>query len=112
MLRASHILGEAGVPLVNLNAEADALPRAWSSRVLERFGGGNFKVLRMDEQAYEAETHDYNEGLLVVSGRLMLQVQGEAGTVVVEPGQMYLALAGIPHAVLPGSHGTLVIVDV
>src|SRR5450830_14912 len=65
MLRASHILGEAGVPLVNLNAEADALPRAWSSRVLERFGGGNFKVLRMDGTPYPNEVHGYAEGFLV-----------------------------------------------
>jgi mannose-6-phosphate isomerase-like protein (cupin superfamily) len=33
-------------------------------------------------------------------------------TIVVEAGQMYLAHAGVPHAVLPGNHGTLVIVDV
>ncbi|TKC87873.1 cupin domain-containing protein [Trinickia terrae] len=64
----------------------------------------------MDEQPYEEETHDYNEGLLVVDGKLLLQVEEEK--VVVEAGQMYLALAGTPHAVLPGSHGTLVIIDV
>jgi mannose-6-phosphate isomerase-like protein (cupin superfamily) len=48
--------------------------------------------------------------LLVVSGRLVLGVQGEA--IIIEKGQMYLAEAGVPHAVLPGSHGTLVIIDI
>ena len=54
--------------LVNLNAFAQALPKAWSSRVLERFGGGNFKVLRMDGTPYPDEVHDYAEGLLVIDG--------------------------------------------
>jgi len=54
--------------------------------------------------------HDYNEGLLVLDGKLMLEVETE--TVVVVAGQMYLALAGTRHAVLPGSHGTLAIIDV
>ena len=30
----------------------------------------------------------------------------------VRTGQMYLVEAGVAHAVLPGSHGTLVIIDV
>lgn len=63
----------------------------------------------MDAQPYEAEVHDYNEGLLVLDGRLMLEV--DAKTVVVEAGQMYLAAAGLRHAVLPGSYGTLAIID-
>jgi hypothetical protein len=49
---------EADVPLINLNAVAHALPHAWSSRVVERFGGGNFKVLRMDGTPYPDEAHD------------------------------------------------------
>ena len=64
----------------------------------------------MDGQSYAQETHDYNEGLLVVDGKLLLQV-GQA-EITVEAGQMYLAQAGTAHAVLPGSHGTLVIIDV
>jgi mannose-6-phosphate isomerase-like protein (cupin superfamily) len=31
--------------------------------------------------------------------------------VVVRAGQLYQAAAGVPHRVLPGSEGTLVIVD-
>ena len=69
------------------------------------------KVLAAAQKALDGAAalciEDYNEGLLVVSGKLMLQIEGETGTVVVEPGQMYLALAGTSHAVLPGSHGGL-----
>jgi quercetin dioxygenase-like cupin family protein len=38
-----------------------------------------------------------------------LAVQGEEITV--NAGQLYQATAGVPHRVLAGSHGTLVIVD-
>ena len=80
------------MPLVDFKSVADSLAVAWKSSVVGQ------------------ETHDYNEGLLVVDGKLLLQVEHEAVTV--EAGQMYLAPAGVPHAVLPGSHGTLVIIDV
>lgn len=98
------------MPLVDLNAVAKEMPTAWKSSIIGRVGEANIKVLRMDEQSYVEETHDYNEALLVLEGRLLLEVQREQ--IVVEAGQIYLALAGTPHAVLPGSYGTLVIVDV
>jgi len=98
------------MPLLEFDALAQALPTAWKSMIVGQVGPARIKVLRMDEMPYEEETHDYNEGLLVVTGRLMLEVAGEA--VAVLPGQMYLAEAGVAHAVLPGSQGTLVIVDV
>ena len=98
------------MPLVNFDSIASKLPAAWKSSIVGQVGASRIKVLKMDEAPYEEETHDYNEGLLVVSGRLMLEVSGQAITV--ESGQMFLAEAGVPHAVLPGSHGTLVIIDV
>jgi quercetin dioxygenase-like cupin family protein len=101
---------EADVPLINLNAVAHALPHAWSSRVVERFGGGNFKVLRMDGTPYPDEAHDYAEGLLVIDGELRLRIGGEAVTV--SPGELYVVPAGVPHSVDAGSAGTLVILDV
>jgi mannose-6-phosphate isomerase-like protein (cupin superfamily) len=95
---------------IDFNSVAKTLPAAWKSTVVGKVGAANIKVLRMDEQPYAQETHDYNEGLLVVDGELRLQVGQDE--VVVEAGQMYLAQAGTAHAVLPGSSGTLVIIDV
>lgn len=63
----------------------------------------------MDGQSSPAETHDYNEALIVISGALRLSVLGEE--IAVAAGEMYLAPAGVPHAVAAGSHGVLVIVD-
>ncbi|WP_426397086.1 cupin domain-containing protein [Ralstonia sp. R-29] len=110
MLAAFHFSAEAGVSLVNLIAVADALPQAWSSRVLERFGGGNFKVLRMDGTPYPDEVHDYAEGLLVIDGELRLRIHG--APVTVSRGEVYVVPAGVPHSVDAGSAGTLVILDV
>jgi len=105
-----HLLVEAVVSLVNLNTFAQALPKAWSSRVLERFGGGNLKVLRMDGTPYPDEVHDYAEGLLVIDGELRLRIHGEAVTVA--RGEVYVVPPGVPHSVDAGSAGTLVILDV
>lgn len=96
--------------LVDLDLTSKALPQAWKSTVLGRVGDSNIKILRMDEMSVEAEVHDYTEGLLVISGQLLLEVDGEC--VRVGAGQMYLAEAGVAHAVLSGSYGTLVIIDV
>jgi quercetin dioxygenase-like cupin family protein len=95
--------------LFDLASLAADLPAPWRSTVLAQVGSARIKVLRMDAMPYAAETHDYNEGLLVVDGRMLLEVDGLAITV--DAGQLYLARAGVPHAVLAGSHGTLVIVD-
>jgi mannose-6-phosphate isomerase-like protein (cupin superfamily) len=95
--------------LIDFDSVAAHLPATWTSSIVGRVGPTRIKILRMDEQAYQEEVHDHNEGLLVINGKLLLQVLGEE--VVVASGQMYLAVAGVSHSVLPGSHGTLVIID-
>lgn len=98
------------MPLIDFNSLAAAKAEAWRSSIVGEVGPAKIKVLRMDAQPYGEEIHDYNEALLVVDGKLLLQIGHE--TVVVEAGQMYLAPAGTAHSVLPGSHGSLVIIDV
>jgi mannose-6-phosphate isomerase-like protein (cupin superfamily) len=98
------------MPLLDFTAIAAQLPDTWKSTRLGQVGPAHIKVLRMDAQAYEEETHDYNEGLLVISGHLLLSIADQA--IRVEAGQMYVVEAGIAHRVLAGSQGTLVIIDV
>ncbi|MCS3419323.1 MULTISPECIES: cupin domain-containing protein [Pseudomonas] len=98
------------MPLLDFTALAAQLPDTWKSTRLGQVGPARIKVLRMDAHAYEEETHDYNEGLLVIDGHLRLSIGEEA--IDVGAGQMYLVEAGIAHGVLAGSHGTLVIIDV
>ncbi|QFG76621.1 cupin [Raoultella planticola] len=96
------------MPLYDLRTEAHALPEAWRSYLRTR-GAANLKVLRMDERPVTEEVHEYDEGLLVIDGRLELSVQGKK--IAVTSGQLYVAKAGIPHTVETGSFGTLVIID-
>ena len=63
----------------------------------------------MDELAYPDETHDFDEALLVLEGQMNLQIHGQL--IAVKQGEVYLVPAGVAHAVAPGSHGTLVIID-
>ncbi|MBV8874410.1 MAG: cupin domain-containing protein [Metakosakonia sp.] len=95
--------------LYDLRTEAHALPAAWRSKILGRIGAANLKVLRMDERSVTEEVHEYDEGLLVIDGRLELSVKGK--NISVTSGQLYVAKAGIPHTVEIGSFGTLVIID-
>ena len=94
---------------IHLPSVAQSLPHAWRSRVVGRAAGANVKVLRMDALAYPDETHDFDEALLVVDGQMHLHLQGRQVTV--SAGEVYIVPAGVPHAVAPGSHGTLVIID-
>ncbi|MEV6209374.1 cupin domain-containing protein [Kitasatospora sp. NPDC051914] len=95
--------------VVNLVATATGLPQAWSSRRLGRVGAACVKVLRMDELPVEEESHGADEALLVIDGRLELEVNGTP--VSVGAGELYVVAAGTVHAVRGGSHGTLVIVE-
>ena len=75
------------MPLLDFSAIAAQLPDSWKSTRLGQVGPARIKVLRMDEQAYQEETHDYNEGLLVIDGQLRLSVGDQE--VRVSAGQMY-----------------------
>lgn len=94
---------------IPLNAAAKALPEAWQSQVIGNAASAQIKVLRMDEAAYPAEVHEFAEALLVIDGCMLLDVAGQ--TQCVRAGELFVVPAGVQHAVAPGSHGTLVIVD-
>ncbi|MCV2360024.1 cupin domain-containing protein [Paucibacter sp. TC2R-5] len=95
--------------MIDLAAAAADLPQAWRSQILGRVGGAKFKVLRMDGSAYPDEIHDFDEALLVLDGQMNLAFADQV--IAVPAGSVYLVPAGQAHAVAPGSHGTLVIID-
>ncbi|MFJ9183999.1 cupin domain-containing protein [Streptomyces anulatus] len=94
---------------VNLAETAAGLPEAWSSRVLGTVGPACVKVLRMDELPVGEESHGAAEALLVLDGRLELEVNGVP--VSVRAGELFMVPAAAAHSVRPGSRGTLVIVE-
>jgi mannose-6-phosphate isomerase-like protein (cupin superfamily) len=67
------------------------------------------KVIRMHELPVHERTHLASEALLVLDGRLELDVSGRP--VSVAKGELYVLPAGTPHTARRGSHGTLVIVE-
>ncbi|MFI5527250.1 cupin domain-containing protein [Kitasatospora sp. NPDC051853] len=95
---------------VDLSATAAQLPAAWASQVLAEVGTAVVKLLRMDGRPLAPEVHPTPEVLLVVEGRLELLTGGADFTL--GPGEAYHLAAGVEHAVRPGSHGTLLIVEV
>ena len=97
------------VAAIRLADVAAQLPQAWSSSVLASFGDARLKLLRMDERTYPEESHDYDEGLLVLDGVMVLRIRGEV--LRVEAGELYVVPAGVPHSVEGGSRGTLLIID-
>ena len=94
---------------LNLREIAATLPGAWSSTEIAAFGEARLKILRMDGTAYPEETHAYREGLLVLDGEMRLRIEDRLVTV--SAGEIYVVEAGVPHAVEPGSHGVLAILD-
>lgn len=97
------------MPKIDLKTIAAGLPHAWSSTVVGKAAGANVKVLRMEGGAYPDEIHAFDEALLVLDGQMNLEIQGRV--VEVRAGEVFIVAAGIPHAVAPGSQGTLVIID-
>lgn len=94
---------------IDLASTATALPQAWRSTIVGSAAGANVKVLRMDGDAYPSECHDFDEALLVLDGQMHLEIHGRI--VEVYAGEVFIVPSGIPHAVAPGSKGTLVIID-
>ena len=94
---------------INLQALAASLPAAWRSKVVGQTAGANFKVVRMDHSGYPDEVHAFDEALLVLDGQMNLRFAD--GVVPVASGEVYIVPSGTPHAVAPGSHGTLIIID-
>ncbi|MET9697827.1 cupin domain-containing protein [Streptomyces sp. NPDC006529] len=94
---------------IDLAETAAGLPEAWSSRSLGMVGAACVKVLRMDELPVGEESHAAAEALVVLDGRLELEVEG--APVSVRAGELFMVPAGAAHAVRPGSRGALLIVE-
>jgi len=95
--------------VVGVVGVAEGLAQAWSSAVLAQVGTADVKVLRMDALPLAEEVHEADEVLLVLDGCLELDVDGVV--VPVRTGELVVVPAGTVHAVRPGSHGTLLIVE-
>ncbi|WP_246856798.1 cupin domain-containing protein [Brenneria corticis] len=94
----------------SLTLEASSLPETWKSRILGVIGQANIKLIRMDKGGIPAERHDdFAEALILIEGNLQLDVEGQL--IEMKSGDYYLIPRGKTHRVLPGSDGTLLLID-
>ncbi|TQF06649.1 cupin domain-containing protein [Kitasatospora acidiphila] len=93
--------------VIDLVATAAELPQVWTSDQVARVGTGEIRVLRMDGAELPWEVHEMDEALMVVTGRLNLELAGLE--VPVGAGRLMVVPAGTDHRVAAGSWGTLVL---
>jgi quercetin dioxygenase-like cupin family protein len=96
------------VRVIDLVAVAAELPQVWQSDQVARVGPGELRVLRMDGAELPWEVHEMDEALVVLAGRLHLELAGRPVTVA--DGQLLVVPAGTEHRVAAGSRGTLLLV--
>lgn len=95
---------------INLAVAGAGLPDPWRSRILGQVRPCNIKIIRMDEAGIDWEDHpDYAEALLVLDGHMDLETPD--GVTRCEAGDLFIVPVGVPHRVLPGSAGLLLLVD-
>ncbi|WP_245006690.1 cupin domain-containing protein [Erwinia persicina] len=89
---------------------AAALPHTWRSVILSQIGQANVKLIRMGKEGIPEEVHEhFAELLVVIEGQMTLEIDGQG--VVLKNGDYFVIPPGSPHRVLPGSRGTLLLVD-
>ncbi|WP_279046247.1 cupin domain-containing protein [Cedecea davisae] len=94
----------------SLTQMAFELTDIWKSQVLGKISGANIKLIKMGGEGIPVESHaGFDELLVVIEGEMDLQVGRE--TIRLKSGDFYLIPVGAEHRVLPGSHGTLLLVD-
>ena len=94
---------------VKLVEEAKRLP-LWSSRIFAQVGGANVKVEQVGTDGQDEETHDdFPEVLLMLEGRMQLECGGQPVTI--GEGEVFVVPQGVPHRVLPGGGGVVLIVN-
>jgi len=95
---------------VSLLTGAAALPDVWRSTIISKIGQANVKLIRMGGEGIPDEVHEhFSELLVVIDGQMDLEVDGQV--VALKSGDYFVIPPGSPHRVLPGSSGTLLLVD-
>ncbi|WNJ77440.1 cupin domain-containing protein [Cedecea neteri] len=89
---------------------AGTLSDIWRSRLLGQVGRANIKLIKMGGEGIPNESHaGFAELLVVIEGQMTLVVNEKTFTL--DAGDYYLVPKEAVHRVLPGSHGTLLLID-
>ncbi|QGU88495.1 cupin domain-containing protein [Erwinia sorbitola] len=105
-----NIQEQAVLQATSLLTSAAALPQMWQSAIISKTGQANIKLIRMGGDGIPEEVHKgFSELLVVIAGQMELEIAGEI--VALKSGEYIVIPPGSPHRVLPGSSGTLLLVD-
>lgn len=82
----------------------------WSGQLVGRPGGVGLKLFKVDAAGLAREMHPgYDEALLMLEGAIDLVLDGEQ--VSLRAGDLQIIPAGSWHEILPGGHGSFLLVD-
>lgn len=95
---------------IHLPTVSAALEKSWKSQVLANLSGVQVRMTRMDETGIPPEVHTgLDESIYVVEGALELELDG--AIVPMRAGDFCLIQSGQIHRIMPGSHGTLMVIS-
>lgn len=94
----------------DLVGHARLLGPAWSGKLVGRPGGVGLKLFKVDAAGLAREMHPgYDEALLMLEGAIDLVMDDVQ--VPLRAGDLQIIPAGSWHEILPGGHGSFLLVD-
>jgi len=94
----------------DLISNAQLLGPNWSGKLMGRPGGVGLKLFKVDAGGLAREMHPgYDEALLMLEGAVDMVMEGVH--VSLRAGDLQIIPAGIWHEILPGGHGSFLLVD-
>jgi mannose-6-phosphate isomerase-like protein (cupin superfamily) len=103
-------LAKNPMPAIHLPTVSAALEKSWKNQVLANLSGVQIRMTRMDDTGIPPEMHKgLDESIYVVEGALDLELDG--AIVPMRAGDFCLIKGGQTHRIMPGSHGTLMVIS-
>jgi len=94
----------------DLVGDARLLGPNWTGKLMGRPGGVGLKLFKVDAGGLAREMHPaYDEALLMLEGAIDLTIDG--ARISLRAGDLQVIPAGAWHEILPGGHGSFLLVD-
>ncbi|KAI6778257.1 cupin 2 conserved barrel domain-containing protein [Emericellopsis cladophorae] len=85
------------MPAVSVPSTLNSFTETWSPRLIASVNGQHVKIAKCDG-AFIFHSHPDSEELFyLLSGRLTMEIEGDADNVVMSPGDVYVVPRGVRH---------------
>ncbi|KAG9254349.1 RmlC-like cupin domain-containing protein [Emericellopsis atlantica] len=85
------------MPAVSIPSTLNSFTETWSPRLVASVNGQHVKIAKCDG-AFIFHSHPDSEELFyLLSGRLIMEIEGDADNVVMSPGDVYVVPKGVRH---------------